>query len=154
VVQVAMSGVEDPDRVTEVLMAGAVSWVPKRVDVLTLATVVLGSARGESSVPPGLLRQVLHRLTAGAVRTGRQDTFAGLTDREREILEYAALGLSRGEIAEELALSINTVRTHLQHVLSKLGVHTTLEAATLLLRERTAADDASGVRGGPGRGPQ
>jgi DNA-binding NarL/FixJ family response regulator len=44
--------------------------------------------------------------------------------------------MSRREIADRLHVSVNTVRTHSQHMLSKLGVHTTLEAVTLALRER------------------
>jgi DNA-binding NarL/FixJ family response regulator len=61
-----------------------------------------------------------------------------LTERELDVLEYLALGLTRVEIADELGLSVNTVRTHLQRLLAKLGVHTRLEAVSLLLLDKSA----------------
>jgi DNA-binding NarL/FixJ family response regulator len=137
---IAMSADEDPDLVASALRAGAVSWVSKRVGVSDMASVITGAARGESSIPPGVLRQVLRRLAGDPAQPSRASVFADLTDREREILEYAVLGYKRGDIAAELGLSVNTVRTHVQHILSKLGVHTMLEAVTLVLREKALAD--------------
>lgn len=139
VAMVALSANDDPDRATAALKAGAMSWVPKYISVRTMAAIVNSAARGESSVPPQLLRQVLRELTHDATPMERVSVFDGLTDREREILEYAVLDFRRGDIARELGLSVNTVRTHMQHILSKLGVHTTLEAVTLVLREQAPA---------------
>ena len=137
---IAMSGDDDPDLVAAALRAGAVSWVPKRVGVGAMAAVITGAARGESSIPPGVLWHVLRRLAEDPARPARASVFADLTDREREILEYAVLGCKRGDIADELGLSVNTVRTHVQHILSKLGVHTMLEAVTLVLREEAGGE--------------
>jgi len=136
---VAMSADERPELVTAALKAGAVSWVSKQVGVQEMVDVICATSRGESSVPPRLLRDVLRELAGSSAPHGQASVFAGLTDREREILEYAVLGLSRGQIAAELGLSINTVRTHVHHILTKLGTHTMLEAVTLVLRERAAA---------------
>jgi DNA-binding NarL/FixJ family response regulator len=111
-----------------------VSWVPKQVSVRELAEVVVGVTRGEASLPPAVLLQVLRRLTAD--HADGDGVLARLTMRERQILEHTARGMSRREIADRLHVSVNTVRTHSQHMLSKLGVHTTLEAVTLALRER------------------
>jgi DNA-binding NarL/FixJ family response regulator len=83
---------------------------------------------------------VLRRLAGSPVPTARSSVFVGLTEREREVLEYSVLGLSRTDIAGELGVSVNTVRTHVQHILTKLRVHTTLEAVTLVLRERAAGE--------------
>lgn len=133
---VAMSGDDDPDRVASAILAGASSWVPKQAHVRQFAAAVIGAAAGESSIPPLMLRQVLRRLSAGrppVVPTGR---FATLSDREREVLHHAANGLSRAEIADQLGVSLNTVRTHLQRIMKKLGVTTTLEAVTQVLHER------------------
>jgi DNA-binding NarL/FixJ family response regulator len=130
---VAMSGGADPGHVTAAVRAGAVSWVPKQVSVRELAAVVVGVTRGEASLPPAVLLQVLRRLTAD--HGDGDDVLARLTVRERQILEHTARGLSRRQIADRLHVSVNTVRTHSQHMLSKLGVHTTLEAVTLALRE-------------------
>lgn len=136
---VAMSGDHAPERVTAALLAGAVSWVPKQVGIRELAAVIRAAARGRSSVPPDLLHQVLRQLANHSRVDRRNSAFSDLTPREKEILEYAVLGYSRGEIAAELGLSVNTVRTHMQHVLRKLGVHTTLGAVTLVLQEREQA---------------
>lgn len=136
---IAMSGDHAPERVAAALLAGAVSWVPKQAGVQELAAVIRASARGRSSVPPELLHQVLRLMAGSTSGEERRSVFGELTQREQEILEYAVLGYSRAEIAGELGLSINTVRTHLQHVLRKLGVRTTLGAVTLVLRERAGS---------------
>jgi DNA-binding NarL/FixJ family response regulator len=133
---VAMSGSDNPAQVTAAVKAGVVSWVPKQVTMREFASVVVGASRGEASIPPAILMQVLRRLTAGVGRGDNESFLARLTTRERQILEHTAHGLSRREIAARLHVSVNTVRTHSQHMLSKLGVHTTLEAVTLALREQ------------------
>jgi DNA-binding NarL/FixJ family response regulator len=56
---------------------------------------------------------------------------ASLTPREREVLSCLAEGAGRRDVAERLHLSANTVRTHLQNLMAKLGVHSTLEAVAL-----------------------
>jgi DNA-binding NarL/FixJ family response regulator len=133
---VAMSGNDNPAQVTAAVKAGVVSWVPKQVTVREFASVVVGVSRGEASLPPATLMQVLRRLTAAVDPGDNENFFARLTARERQVLEHTAHGLSRREIAARLQVSVNTVRTHSQHMLSKLRVHTTLEAVTLALREQ------------------
>jgi DNA-binding NarL/FixJ family response regulator len=137
---VAMSGVDDVAQATAAVRAGAVSWVSKQAGVQEFAAVIRAAVRGEASVPPAMLMQVLRRLTADRGRGDRDSVAVRLSNRERQILEYTAQGLTRREIAARLQVSINTVRTHSQHMLSKLGVHTTLEAVMLALREE-AVDD-------------
>jgi len=58
-----------------------------------------------------------------------------LSERERQVLELLARGYSNRRIAEACYLSLNTVRTHVQNVLVKLGVHSKLEAAALAVRQ-------------------
>ena len=58
-----------------------------------------------------------------------------LSDRERQVLELLARGYSNRRIADACYLSLNTVRTHVQNVLVKLGVHSKLEAAALAVRQ-------------------
>jgi DNA-binding CsgD family transcriptional regulator len=62
-----------------------------------------------------------------------------LTAREREVLDYMVSGLGRTEIASRLGLSVNTVRTHTQNLIAKLGVHSSLEAVALALQNGTTA---------------
>jgi DNA-binding CsgD family transcriptional regulator len=77
--------------------------------------------------PSGAAREV-----AGRGPTGRG--VEALTPREREILRLLAAGKTAKPIAAELSLSVPTVRTHIQHILRKLGVHSCLEAAVVFLR--------------------
>jgi DNA-binding NarL/FixJ family response regulator len=154
---VALSADGDPDRIVGAVSAGASSWLPKQAGVHDLVAVVRSAARGESSIPGHLLGPVLRRLlTAGPAAVPASRRLAVLTEREREILEHAVLGLGRAEIAAEVGASVNTVRTHLQHIMTKLGVHSTLEAVTLVIRERAAGDlappppDPGGDDDGPG----
>jgi DNA-binding NarL/FixJ family response regulator len=141
-VVVAMSGVDDPAQATAAVAAGAVSWVSKQAGVQEFVNVVRAAAGGEASVPPAMLMQVLRRLST-ALAAGQHNSVAvRLSHRERQILDYTAQGLSRAEIAARLRVSVNTVRTHSQHMLSKLGVHTTLEAVTLALREGAIGDES------------
>jgi DNA-binding CsgD family transcriptional regulator len=64
-------------------------------------------------------------------RQGCDELLAGLTRREREVLFHLVQGAGRKEVAERLQLSANTVRTHLQSLMAKLGVHSTLEVVAL-----------------------
>ena len=58
-----------------------------------------------------------------------------LTPREVEVLEVLATGQSNSGIARELGISVNTVRNHVQNILTKLGVHSKLEALSVAVRE-------------------
>jgi DNA-binding CsgD family transcriptional regulator len=64
-------------------------------------------------------------------RMRQEDPLVGLTRRERDVLLHVAEGADRKEVAERLHLSVNTVRTHMQSLMAKLGVHSTLEAVAV-----------------------
>jgi DNA-binding NarL/FixJ family response regulator len=69
---------------------------------------------------------------------------ATLTRRERQVLDCLADGAGRSEVAARLHISVNTVRTHLQNIMSKLGVHSTLEIIAVVGRSRTRSGDRPG----------
>ena len=79
------------------------------------------------------------RRRAAAGRPERDDhaelLLGSLSERERQVLVMLACGWSNRRIADTCFLSLNTVRTHVQNVLVKLGVHSKLEAAALALRQ-------------------
>jgi two-component system NarL family response regulator len=129
---IILTGVRDVDAVVDAVRRRADAWLPKTTSVEELARVIRGVVRGEGWIPPDLLGEVLRRL-AVPERPGR-DTFAVLTDRERQVLQCLVDGLSRAEIASRLYVSTNTVRTHTQNVLSKIGRHSVLEAVSFALR--------------------
>jgi DNA-binding NarL/FixJ family response regulator len=141
---VAMSADDGDGAAARALEAGAVSWVPKSAGVEEMATTVRRAAAGEASMPAAVLRLLVRRQSAAASLRGPSSVLGTLTGRQREILEHAVLGFSRAEIADELGLSVHTVRTHLQHILRKLGVHSTLEAVAMVLRERAVTQRPPG----------
>jgi DNA-binding NarL/FixJ family response regulator len=94
--------------------------------------VIRGVARGETWLPPAESGNVLRLLMAERQQQEDNDgLLAALTPREREVLACLAEGAGRREVAERLHLSANTVRTHLQNLMAKLGVHSTLEAVAM-----------------------
>ncbi|MEE1929451.1 response regulator transcription factor [Streptomyces sp. TRM 70351] len=132
---VLAAGGQDPRRAAAALQAGAAGWVAKDTSLARLLQVVRGVVRGETHVPPVLLTGVLRELTAGARhRSEHERLLASLTPREQEVLRCMVAGLGRKAVAERLFLSPHTVRTHMQNVLGKLGVHSTLAAVALARR--------------------
>lgn len=123
----------DDRRLVATAIAGGVSgWVGRDVSIGRLLAAVRGVCRDETWIPADLLTGVLQTLTAAPqeIRDG-ESVLGRLTPREHQVLQCIVDGLSRQQIAEELYLSPNTVRTHVQHVLSKLGVHSVLTAAAV-----------------------
>jgi len=91
----------------------------------------------EVALPPELERIVVERLDGwSAGRADGEDRLEVLTPRERDVLELLSHGLEGAAIAERLFLSPATVRNHIQHILTKLGVHSRVEAVALALRSR------------------
>ena len=94
-----------------------------------------GVARGETWLPPmHVTRLVDAFLLAEHRRKHEDDRLACLSGREREVLANLAQGLTRAEIADKLYLSPNTVRTHINHLLRKLDVHSTAEIVLYAVR--------------------
>ncbi|MGK5631645.1 LuxR C-terminal-related transcriptional regulator [Streptomyces sp. URMC 123] len=126
---------DDPRRAAAALQAGACGWVAKDCSLSRLLAVIRGVLRDETHLPPALLTGVLRELTAARKhRTESERLVESLTPREREVLRCMVAGLGRKAVAERLFLSPHTVRTHMQNVLGKLGVHSTLAAVALARR--------------------
>ncbi|GAA1917400.1 LuxR C-terminal-related transcriptional regulator [Streptantibioticus ferralitis] len=132
---VVLAGRDDPRRAARALQAGACGWVAKDSSLSRLLVVVRGVLRDETHLPPALLTGVLRELTAARRhRTESERLVESLTPREQEVLRCMVAGLGRKAVAERLYLSPHTVRTHMQNVLGKLGVHSTLAAVALARR--------------------
>ncbi|MEV4972798.1 response regulator transcription factor [Streptomyces scopuliridis] len=132
---VVLAEKDDPHRAAQALQAGASGWVAKDCSLQRLLAVLRGVLRDETHLPPALLTGVLRELTAARKhRTESERLVESLTPREREVLRCMVAGLGRKAVAERLFLSPHTVRTHMQNVLGKLGVHSTLAAVALARR--------------------
>ena len=132
---VGVTGDDDPGLLARAVRQGFRGWVSKDVGIGVLLDVLAAVCRGETCVPPLLLTRLLDRLiTEEDERRSAERPFAALTAREEEVLRAMCNGASRSEIAAQLDISANTVRTHMQSILHKLGVHSSLAAVTLARR--------------------
>lgn len=143
---VVISDSESSALIYDVVRAGARGWISSTSSLEHLLDVVHGVRRGESWFPPmHVTRLVDTLLDAELARAHQVDALAPLSDREREILDCLAQGMTRHEIAEQLFLSPHTVRTHINNVLRKLKVHSTLAAVSLARKPAPTPDP--GVNG-------
>lgn len=132
---VVLAEKDDPRRAALALQAGACGWVAKDSSLQRLLAVIRGVLRDETHLPPALLTGVLRELLADRKhRTESEQLVESLTPRECEVLRCMVAGLGRKAVADRLFLSPHTVRTHMQNVLGKLGVHSTLAAVALARR--------------------
>jgi DNA-binding NarL/FixJ family response regulator len=122
-------------RVADVVRAGAAGWVFRESSIKDLLATVRGVAQGETWIPPRLLTTLIDVLTKDERRRRNLEAqFETLTPREMDVLTCLVHGLGRAQIAGRLNISMNTVRTHVQNMLDKLGVHSTLAAVVLARR--------------------
>ena len=138
-VKVLMLSVHDEDqRIVAAVQAGACGYILKDADHKEFLRIIRASARGEPVhspfMPEGFARKAVTAL-AQAREQGR-DVLELLTDREREILAYTAAGRGNKEIADQLCVSSDTVKTHLHHIYRKLGVTGRVEAILTYLNAK------------------
>ncbi|WP_042376731.1 LuxR C-terminal-related transcriptional regulator [Streptacidiphilus melanogenes] len=132
---IVLATADDPHRAVRALQAGAGGWVAKESSLGRLMAVIRGVMRDETHLPPSLLTGVIRELTAARRdRTESERLVDTLTPREKQVLRCMVAGLGRQAVADRLYLSPHTVRTHMQNVLGKLGVHSTLAAVALARR--------------------
>jgi DNA-binding NarL/FixJ family response regulator len=111
------------------LQAGASGFLLKNSPPEELLSAIRTVAGGNSVVAPRITRALLDRFAGQLTLPGRSDTrLAALTEREREVLEQIAAGLSNAEIAERLHVAEATVKTHFGRILTKLGLRDRVQA--------------------------
>ncbi|WP_062528648.1 response regulator [Demequina rhizosphaerae] len=130
---VILTTFDDDEYVYEALRAGASGFLLKSVDGDALVSAVRVVAGGEALLAPEVTRRVIEqfaRTSPGTVEEEEPpaDAVGDLSDREVEVLRLMARGLSNQEIAAELFVSATTVKTHVSHILTKLGVRDRVQA--------------------------
>jgi DNA-binding NarL/FixJ family response regulator len=134
---VILAGANGDRHVMEAVEAGCSSFASLEQPDEELLSAVRAAYAGEPHLHPELVASLVQRLD----RTHRNPS-DDLTARELEVLGLLAAGMGNAALAERLGVSINTVRHHVQSILTKLGVHTKLQAVTTAMREGLITTDA------------
>jgi len=133
---VVLTAYADDARVVAALRAGAIGYVRKEADPEILLAAVRAAARGQSMLDPAIAGSVLQDLVS-STQIGDD-----LTEREMEVLHLLAHGRTNREIAEELVLGAETVKTHVGNILAKLHLaHRTQAVIHALKQGLIALDD-------------
>ncbi len=139
---IALTAIDAPRAVEEALRSGFHGYLTKDTPVSRFVSSIRAAVDGQVVIPHKLAPAV-----AGA-KTSDEESAAllveQLTHREREVLALLVEGANGEDIARRLVISPNTVRTHVQSILTKLQVHSRLEAATFAVRYGVV--DAPGSR--------
>ncbi len=139
--EIGIVALTSPDAEPEILSAieaGALGFLSKTSPKSDFLEAIRRVARGEAWLPPRLTRRLLSHFQPGAASV----TMDALTPREHEVLEQVARGMSNREIAGKLCVAEITVRTHVAHILDKLGASNRVEAALHALQTGLVPLDA------------
>jgi len=114
------------------LRAGASGFLLKDTPSQHLVTAVRSVAAGDALIDPAITRRLIQQFVRAArPSTTAPEQLAALTPREREVLRHIAQGLSNAEIAQELTVEENTVKTHVGRILTKLCLRDRVQAVVL-----------------------
>ena len=131
---VALTGLDDGTTERDALRAGCTDFITKRAPMVEFARILTGLADGRD-----MPRRIAHGTSAAG--SDRIDPLARqLTRRELEVLGLLALGTPSSSIAERMGVTPNTVRTHVQGILTKLQVHSRLEAVAYATSRRIVSE--------------
>jgi DNA-binding NarL/FixJ family response regulator len=130
-----LSNHQDQAALFDAMQAGANGYLTKAIPLAELIEATRAVLRGETIVPPAMLGDLLSQLVQSKERQNEVlRRLSRLTRREREVLALLVEGADNDLVAQQLVISPETARTHIQNILSKLDVHSRLEALALVLR--------------------
>lgn len=130
---ITLTGSDDDSLVLQAIKAGTIGFLNKATPIKELAAAIRKAKESKPSMSPEALQALIH---ASQDKTA---TKSKLSERELEVLRLLVKGKNNGQIAEELVISIATVKYHVSSILNKLGVRTRAEAASLALQQQLVA---------------
>jgi DNA-binding NarL/FixJ family response regulator len=139
---IALTTYDDERSVVEALRAGARGYLTKDAGAEEIRRALEAVVRGQAAIDPAVQRHLVDALAAGApAAAGALPD--GLTPREAEVLSLIAEGLSNAEIADHLVLSEATVKSHINHLFTKIGARDRAQAVTYAYRHDLAPGPAA-----------
>ena len=118
---------ETDEHLFEAIRLGAAGYLLKNLDADELFDLIAGIARGEAAITRDRAARLLKGVSNNSIQS--QDGSLGLTEREIEVLQLVARGASNPQIADQLFITINTVKTHLRNILVKLNLENRTQVA-------------------------
>nr|WP_302685154.1 response regulator transcription factor [Latilactobacillus sakei] len=122
----------DDEKVYPAIEAGAASYILKTSTAEEIANTIRKTTAGQSVLEPEVTNKMMNRMTHQAETKLYED----LTNREREVLGLIAKGRSNQEIADELFITLKTVKTHVSNILAKLQVDDRTQAAIYAIKHQ------------------
>ncbi len=135
---VVLTSATDDEHLVSAMRAGATSYLLKTATAEQVIEAVRHASTGTASLSPALVT----RLTQALHRAPSRDPLSPLSRREREVLQLIARGQSNRQIARQLGIGEETVKTHVSSVLTKLDLQDRVQAAIFALRHQAGSDDA------------
>jgi DNA-binding NarL/FixJ family response regulator len=136
---IVLTTFDTDDMVLRALRTGAAGFLLKDTKPARLVEAIRNVAAGQPMLSPSVTAQLIAAVTRDDTGTGTHDraraaraVLAGLTEREREVAEGVARGLSNAEVAAELFMGVPTVKTHVGRIFAKLGVENRVQVAILV----------------------
>ncbi|HET9907637.1 MAG TPA: response regulator transcription factor [Anaerolineales bacterium] len=133
---IVLTSFSDDEKVFSAIRSGALGYLLKESSPQDLLQAIHSVARGEGFLSPTIASKVMRELNQPPKLPPTKDP---LTEREVEILQLVAQGLTNDEIAEKLVVSERTVRTHVSNILAKLQLANRTQAALYALKEGLAS---------------
>lgn len=132
----ALTSYKEKELVQGILRAGATGYLLKDVTADELAEAIRNVALGRTALAPAAMQALLEQRIEPGATLGHD-----LTEREQDVLTLMVKGLSNPQIAEQLVVSLSTVKFHVSSILSKLQAATRAEAVRLALQHKLVAEE-------------
>ncbi|TMC09613.1 MAG: response regulator transcription factor [Chloroflexi bacterium] len=117
------------EHVYAALRAGALGFLLKDAGPALLTQAIHAAASGDALIAPSITTRLLRAFADAGPATPPRQPFEALTDREEQVLAAVARGRTNGEIADELAITLSTVKSHIASLMGKLGARNRVEIA-------------------------
>lgn len=126
----------DETYLVRTLTAGAKGYLLKETANADLRQAVLAVAQGRPFFSPDISKALLDDYVRQLQQRGLEDSYDLLTDREKEVLQMIAEGKSTKDVANILNLSVDTIKTHRNHILQKLNLHSSVDLVLYAVRKK------------------